>query len=425
MSVLGRNIVGEFFGCPSELLNDVSLIESKMLGAARAAHATVISATFHHFSPFGVSGVVVIQESHLAIHTWPEYGYAALDVFTCGDTIDPWEIYKFLHAELQVGSGSAIELGRGQRQLLSWQPLEGTARRGQSAPPSPLRNIWFTELCGEVALSLRHAGEPLLRVQSPHQKIEIFDTLAYGRALVLDGMVMTTEQDEYVYHEMVTHPAMLTHAHPQRVLVIGGGDGGVARELLRHEALQEVTVVEIDEAVIAACRRHLPTLSRGLAHPKVNLIVADGVKYVQGCAGSSFDLVIVDSTDPVGPAKGLFSPDFYAHVRRILRPDGVAVSQAESPRHSAQLFSDIYQCHAALFGADHVFPYLISVPTYPSGLWSLLYTTAGAGHPLTPLDTERARRFTDEQHLRYYSDEVHRASFALPGYVKSLLRQGV
>lgn len=425
MTVLGRNIVAEFFGCPSELLNDVSLIESKMIAAARAAHATVISATFHHFSPFGVSGVVVIQESHLAIHTWPEYGYAALDVFTCGDAVDPWDVYKFIYAELKVENGSAIELGRGQKKLLHWRPLDGTARRAPKnsdvALPAPVRNVWFTELDTDVALSLRHAGEPLLRAQSPHQKIEIFETIAYGRALVLDGMLMTTERDEHVYHEMVVHPALLTHNSPRRILIIGGGDGGVARELCRHECVEEVTVVEIDELVVKACQRHLPTLSRGLSHPRVKLQIADGVKFASACSDNRYDVVIVDSTDPVGPAKGLFSRDFYRHARRILDDDGVLVAPAESPWHNARLFAEIFACHADTFGREHVFPYLITVPTYPSGLWSLLYSSKGRAHPLVGYDSARAAGFTATHALRSYSADMHRAAFALPGYVKSLL----
>ena len=145
-------------------------------------------------------------------------------------------------------------------------------------------------------------------------------------------MVMTTEVDEYVYHEMISHVPVLTHSNPERVLVIGAGDGGTVRELLKHKNLKEVVMVEIDGVVIEACKEHLPSISKALDDSRLNLLVEDGIKYVKECEDNSFDIVLVDSTDPVGPGEGLFTAEFYQHVHRILKQDGIMVTQSESPR---------------------------------------------------------------------------------------------
>lgn len=429
MDVLGRNIVAELFGCPPELLDDVSLIEARMLEAAEAADATVIGSTFHHFSPFGVSGVVVIQESHLAIHTWPEYGYAALDIFTCGREVDPWICYQHLLKGLLAQHGSAIEQGRGLRSLLPHHaPAAGAAGghvdRSGSPPAAPARNVWFTERDREIALSLRHTGDVLHRARSAHQKIEVYETCAYGRMLALDGRVMTTEGDEYVYHEMMAHVPLLLHPEARRALVVGGGDGGLARELLRHEQLERVEIVEIDAEVIAAGRRYLPGLAAALDDPRVALTVGDGAEHVRECASSMFDLVFIDVMDPLGEGAGMFTPEVYRHAARILRPGGALVAQSASPRFNVGVFQRLQACFRDLFGPARVFPYLISVPTYPSGTWSLSYGSAADRHPVRDLDRDRARRFAEREELRYYNDEVHAAAFALPGYVKRLLGAG-
>lgn len=426
MNQLGRHIVVEFYDCPSELLSDVTHIEQAMIQAALDAQATIINSTFHHFSPFGVSGVVVIQESHLAIHSYPEYGYAAIDVFTCGEEVDPWVCYQSLYASLQAGHGSALEIGRGQKKLLRPAPEEEIRDQYQPASavtPVQTRNVWFTERDDDIALSLRHTGDVLFRGQSPFQKVEVFDTYAYGKLLVLDGKVMTTDQDEYVYHEMISHPALLTHPNPQRVLVIGGGDGGAVREILRHEGVEQVVMVEIDQMVIDASREHLPEIARELeGNLRLDLRVEDGIVYVEQAPDQSFDVILIDSTDPIGPAKGLFTEDFYRQVHRLLTPQGLMIVQSESPRFNVPVFQEIYQCFRGIFGPSEVHCFLISVPTYPSGTWSLAYCSKGGVHPLRDFDPERARVFSEGNGLRYYNEEVHQAAFALPNYVKTLLK---
>lgn len=424
MASLGRHIIVEYYDCDPMLMNDVVHIEQSMEQAAKTAGATIINSTFHYFSPYGVSGVVVIQESHLAIHTWPEYGYASVDLFTCGGEVDPWVAYKELKNLLKAGHGSALELSRGEMALLTEKHLEVKDLRDHKSKtdgsPRRSRDVWFTERDDRIALSLKHNGK-LFSAESAFQRVEVYDTQAYGKMLSLDGMIMTTEKDEFVYHEMISHIAMLTHSNPKRALIIGGGDGGTARELLRHEGLAEVVMVEIDQLVIDAARKHLPEIAAALDHERLTLQVADGLNYVAEAADESFDVVIVDSTDPVGPAEGLFTRDFYEGVHRILTKDGIMITQSESPRFNEKVFKEIYQVYGEIFGAGQVHCYLAYIPTYPTGMWSFSYSSKGAVHPLTQFDADKSAAFAADHGLKYYNEGIHRAAFALPGFVKELL----
>ncbi|WP_420386582.1 polyamine aminopropyltransferase [Roseivirga sp.] len=424
MASLGRHIIVEYYNCSPELLNDVVHIEKSMENAAEEAGATIINSTFHHFSPYGVSGVVVIQESHLAIHTWPEYGYASVDLFTCGDTVNPWVSYQMLKEAFEADHGSAVELSRGEMALLKKKNFNVQSMRDErsSEDGSPIRtrDVWFTERDDKIALSLKHDGK-LYDVQSDFQKVAVYKTQAYGNMLTLDGMVMTTEVDEYVYHEMITHVPLLTHPDPKRVLIIGGGDGGTAREVLKHKNLEEVVMVEIDDKVIEASKMHLPGIAQSLDDPKLNLIVDDGIKYVNEAADGSFDLVIVDSTDPVGPAEGLFSVDFYKEVYRILSADGIMITQSESPRFNSKVFKEIYQTYRGIFGEDQVHCYLAYIPTYPTGMWSFSYSSKGSAHPMKQKSEEEQDAFVKAAGLKYYNADMHKASFALPNFVKEMI----
>ncbi len=423
MPTLGRQIVAEYYDCDPDILNDVAQIETGMLNAANAAEATVINSTFHHFSPFGVSGVVVIQESHLAIHTWPEYGYAAVDIFTCGDAVDPWICYKFLEQAFQAGYASAMEMLRGQPGQLSKAAFhpDDTSRPEIKPAIAQNRNVWFTERNEHIAMSLRHKGDRLFGQQSDFQKVEIFDTYAYGRLLTLDGMVMTTEKDEYVYHEMISHVAMQSLNSPKRVLVIGGGDGGVIREVLRYESVENVVMVEIDGMVVEASKEFLPEIACEFDNPKLDLQIADGIEYVKNAANESFDLVIVDSTDPVGPGEGLFKAEFYRDAHRILKADGVMVTQSESPRFNTKVFQEIFECYRSIFGDNRVRCYLAYIPTYPTGMWSFSFSSKSDLDPIQGRDWEAVDAFTLKHDLQYYNSKIHQAAFAMPGYVNKLL----
>lgn len=273
--------------------------------------------------------------------------------------------------------------------------------------------LWFTEKqTPNLGLSCK-ITRTLHVEQTEYQHLAVVDTVQFGKMLVLDGMVMTTEVDEFVYHEMITHVALNTHPQPKRVLVVGGGDGGAIREILKHDTVEEAVLAEIDSRVVAVSQQYLPAIAGSLTHPRVTLAIGDGVEHVRRNRGK-YDVILIDSTEPVGPAAGLFSREFYQDVYQALTPDGIMVAQSESPFVNQEVIRLI---DANLEG---VFPirrlYLASIPTYPSGLWS--FTIASKQYD--PLRVDPAR-FKDLS-TRYYSPEVHVTAFKLPPFAAELVR---
>lgn len=424
-NALGNHILVEFMGCDPHIMNDVSSIERDMVGAAQKAGATVINSTFHHFSPYGVSGVVVIQESHLAIHTWPEYGYAAVDLFTCGE-MDAWISFDYLKECFGAKQYSALEMKRGAVQLLTRTEFDISSMREKATewrnPEMYTRNVWFTDKDEDQALSLRFTGEVFYDVQSPFQRVRIMESYKYGKMLTLDDMVMTTEKDEFHYHEMISHPAMFTHGNVKNVLVIGGGDGGTVREILRHEGVEKVTMVEIDAEVINSCKEFLPNIAAAFDNPKLELLVDDGIAFAKNAAPNTYDLIIVDGSDPVGPAEGLFSVSFYQNCYNALKEGGILVAQGESPKFNEKAFSELNFTLRGIFGTENAPVSLFFVPTYPTGMWSFQYGLKGAKHPKAVTNTSEIDAFVDAKGLRYYNSDVHIGSFATPNFVKALLK---
>ena len=423
LNALGRHILVEFVGCSSEVLDDVSKIEKGMVEAAQSAGATVINTSFHHFSPFGVSGVVVIQESHLAIHTWPEYQYAAVDLFTCGDTVDPWISFDHLKQVFQAQNHSALEMRRGSLSLLNRSDFKPVQDRSDSEVKGPqyTRNLWFTDKDENQALSLRYSGDVLFDEKSPYQQVRVFDTHSYGKMLAIGNMIMCTERDEFHYHEMIVHPALQLLKTPRKVLVIGGGDGGTVREVLKYPTIEKVVMVEIDEAVVRSSKQYLPTIASQFGNPKLELRIGDGISYVAQAFEESFDAIIVDGSDPVGPAKGLFTHAFYANCFRALKATGVLVTQGESPMFRESTFVELNHCLKGIFGKSKTHTMLFFAPTYPSGMWSLQMGVKGGMHPKSDLDPAIVDAFSRSQGLRYYNSEVHAGALSLPTFVRQML----
>lgn len=274
-------------------------------------------------------------------------------------------------------------------------------------------DLWFTEKqTPELAISCS-VKSTVFREKTKYQDLAVFDTYQYGRLLALDGVIMTTEADEFFYHEMITHVAMNTHPRPEQVLVIGGGDGGSVREVLKHPTVKRVVLAEIDEGVINASRQYLPTISAGLSDPRVRIEITDGIVYVREHP-NEFDVIIVDSTDPVGPAVGLFAHEFYQGVFRALRTDGIMVAQTESPVVNKEMIKKIWGNLKGVFPVTRM--YLGIVPTYPTGLWS--YTLGSKGPD--PLAVQ-AEKFVPLE-TQYYTPDLHRSAFILPPFVQELLR---
>lgn len=423
---LGNHILVEFMNCEPHVMNDVAGIERDMVGAAQKAGATVINSTFHHFSPYGVSGVVVIQESHLAIHTWPEYGYAAVDLFTCGE-MNAWISFDHLKECFGAKSYSAIEMKRGSVNLLTRNDFDISTMRQKASewrnPEFFTRNVWFTDKDENQALSLRFTGDVFFDVQSPFQRVRILESYKYGKMLALDDMVMTTENDEFHYHEMISHPALFTLPTAKNILLIGGGDGGTVREILRHDHVEKVTMVEIDGAVIDACKEFLPNIAAAFDHPKLELIVDDGIAFLKNAKANTYDIIIVDGSDPVGPAEGLFSVEFYTNCYNALKETGILVAQGESPKFNEKAFAELNHTLQAIFGKDKAPVSLFFVPTYPTGMWSFQYGIKGDLNPKTISNKVEISDFVANKGLRYYNEDIHFASFATPNFVKELLKK--
>ncbi len=273
--------------------------------------------------------------------------------------------------------------------------------------------LWVKEQqTDNLALSCR-VSKILHREKTPFQDMAVVDTLQYGRMLVLDNIIQTTVGDEFVYHEMITHVALNTHPSPKRVLVIGGGDGGAVREIVKHTSIEKVVHCEIDGAVIEVAKKYLPEISCALDNPKVEIIIDDGIKHVRENK-QTYDVIVVDSPDPIGPAEGLFSAGFYEDLAAALKDDGIFVAQTESPFINRDLIPRLYRDIAGIFPITRLF--LANVPTYPGGLWSF---TMGS-KKYDPLGVDRKK--IPELKTRYYSPAIHQACFVLPPFVQELLK---
>ena len=429
MKALGRHILVEFSGCNAEVMNDVSIIESSMIEAAKIAGATVINSTFHHFSPWGVSGVVVIQESHLAIHTWPEYRYAAVDLFTCGDSVDPWVSFEHLKKAFQANY-SAIEMNRGSLHVVQRSDFKPKNIRTEPSfnlkdGPKVERNVWFTDKDENQALSLRYTGDVLFDETNDLQRVRVLESYSHGKFLAINNMVMCTERDESHYHEMITHPVMQAHGNAKNILVIGGGDGGTIRELFKYDHVEKITMVEIDEAVVRASREHLPHIASEFGNPKLDLIIGDGIQFVKDVAPNSYDLIVLDGSDPVGPAEGLFTAAFYQDCYKALKEGGLIVTQGESPMFHQATFVELNKCIKNIFGRDHVHTMLFHATTYPSGMWSLQVGVKGQYHPAKDFNYQKSQQFALAKGLKYYNADLHTAAFALPTFVRTMLGENL
>jgi len=267
---------------------------------------------------------------------------------------------------------------------------------------------WFDAYFSPTAVLRLQVTRRLFEVSSPFQKISVFDTCDFGRVLALDDIINVTERDEYIYHEMLTHPALFTHAGPERACVIGGGDGGAMREILRHGCIGSAVLVDIDRMVVDASRTYLPAVSCALDDPRLEIRYEDAAAYIAG-RQDEFDFIAVDSTDPAGPGERLFTPEFYRNCRVALRTGGILTAQSESPFFDPGIVENLYASARTAF--EHVWMYTAIMPSYVSGLWSFMFCSRGPD----PLRDFQQQRFAESVFdLGYYSADMHRACFALP-----------
>ena len=276
-------------------------------------------------------------------------------------------------------------------------------------------DFWFTETLHDVVGTTIKVREKIFSGRSNYQKIEIVDTYQFGRALILEGSVQLTEKDEFIYHEMISHVSLFTHPNPEHVLVIGGGDGGTIREVMKHPTVTRAKLVEIDPLVIEKSKEFLSFVSCEMENPRVEVIIQDGINYVKGHKGA-FDVILIDSTDPVGPAVDLFKREFFRDIHDALRDDGIMVGQSESPFFDQHLVRELYATLKPLFPIRKM--YLTPVPSYPSGLWSFAFCSKKYD-PILDNRCEELRRLN--LNTRYYNGAMHQAAFAIPNFIQELI----
>lgn len=282
---------------------------------------------------------------------------------------------------------------------------------------SSVESTWFTENFDHSGSAIGFRIKQQLHAEkTPYQTIEIYETTDWGNLMVIDGCMMVTGRDNFLYHEMMSHPALFTHPRAKRVAIIGGGDCGTLREVLKHEEVDSAIQVEIDERVTRLAERYFPELCESNNDPRAQLLFIDGIQWMIACEPESLDLIIVDSTDPVGPAEGLFGEAFYVSCMKALRTGGILVQQSESPMIHLNLIKAMRNAmKAAGFHAVRTLPF--PQPAYPSGWWSCTMARKSAD-----LSAFRERGAATKQFTtRYYNVDTHRAALALPEFMKEAL----
>jgi spermidine synthase len=281
---------------------------------------------------------------------------------------------------------------------------------------------WYTEQwSNDCKFSIAY-DKALYSEKSPFQQIDFYQGDEFGTFFTLDGLMMVNEKDEFIYHDMIVHPAFATNPSIKKVLIIGGGDGGTAREVLRYQTVEEVVMVEIDERVFRLCQKYLPLTANGVEEDsRMELRFEDGLAYVKNAPDASFDLILVDSTDPISVGEGLFTTAFYQECYRVLNKDGILINQHESP-YFTEYASNMRKARKKI---KEIFPitgvYQYHMPTYPSGHW-LFGFASKSFDPIKDLNVEAWDKFGLK--TKYYNTDLHVGAFCLPSYVKKELEQG-
>ncbi len=426
---LGHHALLELYSCTPSQLNDSGFLERLLLNVASQLKCTVLGQRFHTFEPVGVSGIVLLAESHLSIHTWPEHGYAAVDLFTCGDPQHLSSMPALFQNKLQSSHHDFQIIKRGQPNKASDVGFERVRDRRLAdsieldKPGLNRKKTWLSDGWSENILWSARIKKVIAEEHTCYQDVLILDTHQLGRVLVLDGNIQCSEADEKSYHEMMVHTLMCRAGAsntPKKVLVIGGGDGGCARELLRYPYVTKVDMVDIDRELVELCEKHLPKIFRrpdnqsSLRDDKrFNLIIDDGAEYLKTCE-DYYDAIFVDATDPIGPGASLYSHEFYRSTKSRLNPNGALAVQGGSTWYFRDTFRQVYQNLQALFPVVHPLECFSAV--YPGGVWSIQIATMGDD----PRDVnDKLSRLHDD--LDWYSSERHQAAFILPPHAQELL----
>ncbi len=413
----GIHLTADLFkcACPNNLLTDRGALQAACIRLVKQADLTVVGDDFHQFSDVagdasGVTGLVLLAESHLAVHTWPELSAVTLDVYVCNFREDNT-------AKAQALTDSLVKLFAPERSnrnsLQRGVPLSPDATK-----PEHLTLEWLTP---DIVHGFATRRLPEI-TQTALQKIEWNETASLGRTLSLDGAFMLSECDEFIYHECMVHVPALVHPAPRNAFVMGGGDGCTARELLKHKSIDRIVIAELDPAVIASCRQHLATINHGaLNDSRVEIIIGDAMKTLADQT-DTFDLIIMDLTDPGdddhSPANALYSKACFQLIRSRLSPDGLMTAHIGSPFYHPDRFSKTLAELRNLF--PHVAAYKAFIPIYGAE-WGMVCASSQTD-PRTLSDAEISYRLSVHAitDLRFYTPRVHASLFAWPAYAEKL-----
>ena len=419
----GLYLTADLYQCSGDerYMLDADAIAQLCRDQTAASGLTLVDDTWVKFPPYegqpgGVTGTVLLAESHLAIHTWPETGSVTIDVYVCNFSDDNSGKAR----QLMEGVITAFAPKRVLRQHLMRGDISmATAcdKAAQEQQPETDADWVQEQLTPNSRFGYRATATE--KRQTPFQKLELLETLEFGKVLRLDGRFMTSEKEEFFYHEAMVHPAAMAHPAPRKALILGGGDGGAAEELLKHPSIERVVLAELDEAVVQFSREHLQAVHRGaLDDPRVQVSIGDGMALVDS-TDERFDLAFMDLTDPDTPASALYASESLARMKRVLTPDGALVLHLGSPVfHGAQV-AELARSLREQF--EVVRCYGLYIPLY-GAYWGL----AVASDRLDPVQlTEKqvAERLQQRkvQDLQYYNAQTHGGLFALPGYYRDLL----
>ncbi len=391
-------MVANLYRCQGEARyqTDAAPLRQFCIDAVNRSGLTVVGELFHQFDGGGVTGCVVLAESHLAIHTWPELGSVTLDVYVCNYTQD--------------NSDKARQVVDDLMQLFA---PEDFVRH--EVPRD--RQFMYEHMNPDYGFFLG-SSKLIERSKTAFQTLEIHDTPQFGKLFRLDDCFMTSEREEFVYHETMIHPVLTSLAAPKKVLIIGGGDGGAAEEALKHPSVEQVTLVELDGRVVEIARQHFGAIHHGVFEsPRLRLLIEDGLKFIADTS-EKFDHIVLDLPDPVGPAEQLYEEQFFRDCKRALREGGVLSLHMGSPWARPERVRTLYARLAKLFTFAR--PYTMFIPLYGS-LWSMCACSDGTDvTALSAAEIDKritARGLTD---LQYFNGAAHHGLFALPNFVRAM-----
>jgi len=395
----GLHLIGDLSGCRCDprLLLDCDRFRDSCVEFVKQAGLTIMDVSFRQFEGSGFTGTVVLAESHLAVHTWPERNGLTLDVYVCNysgnNSAKARQVFEAVIDYFRPAEAARHEIERGEHLLM--EPLNGST--------------------GFYIRADRQLGE----WQTRFQKMAIYETPQYGKLLRLDGFNMTSEREEFVYHENLMHPALTAHNAPKRVLVIGGGDGGSSEEALKHPSVEQLTMVEIDTDVIRVAKEHFGAVHNGVFdNPKLRVLIEDGMKFVRETV-EKFDLIALDLNDPMGPAKALYETAFFQRLRQALAPGGAMVLHLGSPVAQPERVAELAQRLNGVFRI--VRPYTMYIPLYGSQWAMAVCSDKLDPKSFTADEIDRRIEQRKLQELRFYNGETHEGVFALPNYLRDLV----